>query len=487
MWNWPVTTGRRAASKHAARALLAMSLPLSIAACSPDAGNAEDREAAFRSPMGYIEPEAQRPGSAAAGYDALVNKAYVTCGIPYAAYKRSGASTSADRRLAGRTGRNAELPYNLTAHVTRSGVEVVASNCLTCHAAHFNGQLIVGLGNESLDFTRDAGALAERVGTHVIGEAETAEWRKWADRIGAIAPYIKTDTVGVNPAVNLTWALFAHRDPRTLAWSDQPLIAPPPRQPLPVSVPPWWRMKKKNAMFHTAAGRGDHARAMILASTLCTDSVAEARAIDSYAPDIRAFIASLEPPKYPFDIDRKLADRGREVFMKHCSSCHGTYDADPTYPNLVIALDAVGTDPALARTAVSGEENRFFRWLAKSFYGQISRLAPAPGYVAPPLDGVWATAPYLHNGSVPTIATLLESTKRPKYWLRSFESTDYDPRALGWAYSELRHGKAEAGDPDERKRIYDTTLPGYSNKGHTFGDVLTDAERAAVLEYLKTL
>ena len=56
-------------------------------------------------------------------------------------------------------------------------------------------------------------------------------------------------------------------------------------------------MKKKHAMFYTTLGRGDHARFMIFASMLCADSVEEAEAADAYSPDIRAFIASLEPPE----------------------------------------------------------------------------------------------------------------------------------------------------------------------------------------------
>ncbi len=126
---------------------------------------------------------------------------------------------------------------------------------------------------------------------------------------------------------------------------------------------------------------------------------------------------------------------------------------------------------------------------AQGYYDErvTSRLEPHLGYVAPPLDGIWATAPYLHNGSVPTIATLLDSSKRPRYWSRSFESTDYDAAALGWDFAELDHG--QAGEPTERARvkIYDTTLQGYGNGGHTFGDDLDDGERRAVLEYLKTL
>jgi len=464
-----------------------LTLVVALVACSPDSERPEPPAAAPRTALGVVHPDPQRPGTPEAGYDALVNKAYVTCGIPYEAYRKTAPAVSPARRLPGRKGRNAELPYSLTSHVTPGGVELVVPNCLTCHAAYFNGDLIVGLGNEAADFTENPAIVAEGLGVHVRGEAQSAEWRKWADRMAAISPYVVTDTVGVNPAVNLTWALFAHRDPKTLAWSSKPVIEPPPKRPLPVSVPPWWRMQKKHAMFYTAAGRGDHARLMILASALCTDSVQEARAIDAYAPDIRAFLASLEPPKYPFDIDRKLAARGRPVFEKHCSACHGTYGAQAQYPNLVIGLDAVGTDPALAAAATYGSEDRFLHWVQGSFYGEISSLAPAPGYYAPPLDGVWATAPYLHNGSVPTLESLLDSKTRPRYWLRSFDSSDYDRRRLGWNYTEPGHGKHSIADPVQRKRVYDTTLPGYSNQGHTFGDALSEEERRAVLEYLKTL
>jgi hypothetical protein len=105
--------------------------------------------------------------------------------------------------------------------------------------------------------------------------------------------------------------------------------------------------------------------------------------------------------------------------------------------------------------------------------------------VAPPLDGVWATAPYLHNGSVPTLAALLDSSQRPTYFIRS--TVDYDAAALGWSFDELDHGQADETDLERRDLIYDTTLLGYGNGGHTFGDMLSADDRAALLEYLKTL
>ncbi len=450
-----------------------------LAAC----GSEEPEAEASKSPVGPVPAAEQRPGDPQAGYEALVNNAYVTCGIPYAAYREFAEPPSPESLLPDRMGRNAELPYALTFHRTRDGVELVTSNCLTCHAEFFNGELIIGLGNESRDFTQDLSAFVESVGAYVSDERDAREWQKWADRWNAIAPYIRTETRGVNAADNLTLALFAHRNPETLEWSDEPLMEPPDTYVLPVSVPPWWRMSKKHAMFYHGGGRGDHAPWMMTASTLCTDTVEEAKQIDSYFPDVQAFIYSLKAPKYPYDIDRKLAEKGQPLFEQNCSGCHGTYGDNPTYPNLIVALEEVGTDPELAISATR-KEDRFIKWFNGSFYGRRATAAPAPGYYAPPLDGIWATAPYLHNGSVPTIAALLNSAVRPELWARTFDSTDYDQRALGWRFTEP---KSVPEGREARARVYDTRRFGYSNQGHTFGDELSPAERDAIIEYLKTL
>ena len=439
------------------------------------------------SPVGVVGEDKQRPGDAAAGYHALVNNPYVSCGIPYSAYKKTNPEATAKLRLTDRQGRNAELPYMLTAYTTKDNVELVVSNCLSCHASFFNDQLIIGLGNETADWTGDLVMVAEGVGAYVTTEPEAKEWRRWADRMNAIAPYVVTDTIGVNPANNLTLALIAHHDAETLNWSQEPLLEPPPQKPLPVSVPPWWRMQKKHALFYSTEGRGDHARFMMTAALFCTDTLAEASAIDAYFTDIRAYIASLQAPEYPFPIDEDLASQGEPIFTATCSPCHGFYGEQESYPNLVLGLDEIGTDPELARSAVE-DAKRFIHWYNTSFFGEKATVAPALGYIAPPLDGVWATAPYLHNGSVPSIEVLLNSSQRPRYWRRnSLDSTDYDQQSLGWAYTELSYGKEGAADREERKHIYDTTLLGYSNQGHTFGDSFTAVERRAVLEYLKTL
>ena len=434
---------------------------------------------------GPIPATEQRTGDPEIGYDILINRGYVTCGIPYEAYVASRKAVEIEHQLPGRRGRNAELPYNLNATTNEDGVELVVSNCLTCHGGTFNDKLEIGLGDEFRDFTTDPVPAIEAVGLFVSDGAPAEAWTRWADRIGTIAPYMRTDTFGVNPAPNLTAMLVAHRDPQTLEWHDEPLLAPPPREPLPVSVPPWWRMQKKHAMFYHGGGRGDHVRLMMLESLVCTDDLDEARAIDNWFTHVRAYIASLKPPSYPYPIDRELAAQGRAVFERNCAACHGTYGEDWSYPNLVVGLDEIGTDPAYAEQAV--EAKRFIGWFNGSFYGQGAESRPAPGYVAPPLDGVWATAPYLHNGSVPSIATLLDSDTRPTYWRHQLEPREYDADTLGWRYEVLDHGKDGTANAREARMIYDTTRYGYGNNGHTFGDALSESERQAAIEYLKSL
>jgi cytochrome c peroxidase len=112
-------------------------------------------------------------------------------------------------------------------------------------------------------------------------------------------------------------------------------------------------------------------------------------------------------------------------------------------------------------------------------------VADPGGYVAPPLDGIWATAPYFHNGSVPTLWHVLHSTERPKVWSRSEDG--YDQVKVGLEVTTFEHLPAEAKTAAERRRYFNTQQFGKSAAGHTFPDALSEKEKTAVLEYLKTL
>jgi cytochrome c5 len=422
-----------------------------------------------------IAAEPQRAGDPKRGWEALVSEGYVGCGVPRSLWSRFGGQTPPAYRLD--RARGADLPYFMNTVKMPSGVEVVTANCLGCHAAFLRGKLVVGLGEASADFTIElSNELA--VASLLLPEAERTEAAKLVNRLRALAPHVRTHTVGANPADHIAAVLFAHRDPKTLAWSDEPLIPLTDDKPIPVDVPAWWLLKRKTAMFHTGAGRGDQARIMMTASVMCVDDVATARAVDSYFPDVRAFILSLEPPPFPGEIDRVLAARGKQTFETTCAKCHGTYGPNGTYKSRVIPLAKIETDPMLAQHA--GQFALPFRkWFNGSFYGELARLEPGNGYVPPPLDGVWATAPYLHNGSVPNLAALLDSSRRKSRTRIERGGESYDLVDVGWPNND-------AGDAAP-KWVYDTSVPGYANTGHTFGDKLSDAERGGVIEYLKTL
>jgi len=192
-----------------------------------------------------------------------------------------------------------------------------------------------------------------------------------------------------------------------------------------------------------------------------------------------AYIYSLKPPPYPGTINEALATKGEAIFVQRCSKCHGTYGDKESFPNVLIPEAVIQTDSLLYKSNYSNPQ--FVEWFNKSWFTQgeyPARLEPFNGYIAPPLDGIWATAPYLHNGSVPDLEALLNSDLRPRYWHRNFDKPVYDYNKMGWVYKKLEQ---------PGKNSYDTDKPGYGNYGHTFGDRLTDTERKAVMEYLKKL
>jgi endo-cleaving rubber dioxygenase len=271
-----------------------------------------------------------------------------------------------------------------------------------------------------------------------------------------------------------------------------------------------------------------------------------------------------------------------------CASCHGAYSPryahDPAYlPSAdligvaghIVREDIIGTDPHRARMIVGTEQLRngwdtlWFGYadlnpdhaaaqagdplnemlndyptfaagtpladaLPSRAVGVCGWQGHTVGYNAPPLHGVWASAPYFHNGSVPTLRQVLRSSERVPVWRRQlnanggFDTTldGYDFERLGWKHDALDCGatpgfpyiECDPGVPVvgewvgqltalggeyfwnghqdiapltpyqvEQRKIYSSYRYGASNKGHVFSDVLNDAELSAILEYLKTL
>ncbi len=417
------------------------------------------------------------------GFAYLKNGEYIGSGMPLELIRKMKRLSGNPDTVLNREGINADLAYLLTAFTAENGVEVVNGNCFTCHAGEFNGQIVIGLGNSFSDYRQNMSFMGKglKMAMKLRYGKRSEEWAAYEDfgrYFEAMAPHIETNQPGVNPAAHLAEACVAFRDPQDLTYTEDPNFELP-RYVIATDVPPLWNVRKKNALYYTAVGRGDFSKLLFQASVLgIPDSAAAREAVTNFV-DVVAWLKSLEPPAYPGPIDQPLAQQGKLIFGEHCSGCHGAYGSDETYPNKVIALDVIKTDPYYATYAVQAP---IVEWYNNSWFATSqpeSFFLPEAGYIAPPLDGVWATAPYLHNGSVPTIEDLLNSKQRPAFWKRSGRSDDYDYQKIGWNYTVKNNG---AG-----KWTYDTTIPGYSNAGHYFGDKLTSDQRTAVIEYLKTL
>lgn len=243
-------------------------------------------------------------------------------------------------------------------------------------------------------------------------------------------------------------------------------------------------------------------------------------------------LRGLQSPQWPQDIlgpiDAALAARGAALYDAHCQACHAHIDRDDPARKVtaqIIGIDKVGTDPTAATNltsavvpsgilegALSPDGARYgatmpalvmlkdldirilstrpvaaVRALASAKLAGLEEtpkqgdytaateadpMAPLRAYKARPLNGAWASAPYLHNGAVPTLWALLSpEAERPATF--RVGRLEYDPQHVGFV----------ADGPLE----INTALTGNSNRGHTYGTTLPESDRWALIEYLKSL
>jgi mono/diheme cytochrome c family protein len=349
----------------------------------------------------------------------------------------------------------------------------VGTDCMLCHAGSILGKSYVGLGNSALD-------------VHALFE----DLHKASGRPGGL-PFTFSNARGTSEAASMSVYLLGYRNP------DLSLHMPPRnlgvRDDMCDDVPAWWLLKKKKTMYYTGSTDSRSVRSLMQFMLLPHNLRSTFEKEEATFRDIQAYILSLEAPKYPYPIDRPLARKGEALFNRTCAKCHGTYGEDWTYPNKIVPIDEIGTD----RRRYDGLSKEFGElynrsWFAREKAGWLGneyQTKATAGYLAPPLDGVWATAPYFHNGSAPTLYHVLKSKSRPRIFTRSFrtDAEAYDTVNVGWKVKVLSCGADAKMTPYQRRLIYDTTQPGRGNGGHTFGDELTEEQRRAVIEYLKTL
>jgi len=431
----------------------------------------------------------------AAGRRFLLHGDYIGAGIPLPLWKQLAAAVPKPVRYLDRDGVDPSVPDDMNQYRTPRGVEVVSGvNCLGCHASRFRGDLVIGMGNSLRDWSgaRNSYAPLKFLAsiTYADGAPERDVLREFIRGAEALDGTAFTPTRGLNPAFRFEEVAAAYRHPADLSWSEQPLYDIPDAG-VWSDVPPWWTLRKKLTLYYNGMGQGDFARLIQQIGVVMISDARDAERTLPHMQDVIAYIKTLRPPAHPGPIDTALRDAGAEIFAARCADCHGTYSssshtagvpAHETYPNKLIPIDEVGTDPVYAQRIQS---SGIHGWFNRSWFaGQGAAYADATlAYVAPPLDGVWCTAPYFHNGSVPTLEAVLNSRSRPQRWRRSFDEFDYDTASPGWRFDAVP--PTFIGPPS--RLDYDTTHLGCGNQGHTYGDDLSDAERRAVIEYLKTL
>ncbi len=433
-------------------------------------------------------------GDAARGREHLLTRGYLPADFDQEVFdelwttweeplkERAARAPVAERR------RMAMARYGLTPHPddpARSLQYVVGADggwtmsCLACHQGQVRGRAIPGVPNSTYALE----TLTEEVRAVKVRQRKAFGHMD----LGSLLLPLGT-TVGTTNAVIFGVALMRHRD------ADLAIVQRPPRFDLlhhDMDAPAWWHYRRRQSLYVDGFAAKGH-RVLMQFLLVKENGPEKFRAWEDEFRDIEAWIADLEPPRWPGAIDAALAERGRGVFGRHCAECHGTYGPDGVYPERLVPLAEIGTDPVRLQS-LSREDRGALNASWFGHFGADRRTADVDlaareagtGYVAPPLDGVWATAPYLHNGSVPTLWHLLHPDARPVVWRRS--ATGYDDRRVGLEVEERDAMPAEKLPPADRRRYFDTRKPGKSAAGHDFPAALDDAEKAAVLEYLKTL
>ena len=386
----------------------------------------------------------------------------------------------------------------------RDGKQLVNGNCFSCHAGVVNGQVVAGLGNNH------------------INQSSPQTERARGDNFGPYAVW----RLGARLADPANKGMVLAKEKTEL----EGLLAAGPLPP--VDPMPWWLMKYKKLDYWYADGGIYNAAHFAVNFTTPHDKINEHRAqhVQTVAKAL-AFARETQSPPYPKSLDAELVQRGADLFhgrrrpavmkgFRTCKTCHGSYtkkssDADFSQPgswtvdyDFSHVLRNVKTDASYNTTLqrlgpIAEHINKLEAYFTVQGTPELIPTTSVPtksGYVAPPLVGVWASAPYFHNGSVPTVEAVLNSKIRPEIWSRNpRDPYAYDLERVGMAFEAMSRSEFEQSAADaegapflsqariDHGAIYDTKRFGHGNMGHTWGDSLSADERSAVIEFLKSL
>lgn len=389
-------------------------------------------------------------------------------------------------------------PMGLVATEVAPGVKTVTTNCLMCHASRIDGKVIWGGRNPMLDFQ----SLME----DMMRSDELANGKPMTESNFPFPLVYNTSAGGFN-TIEFVGKGLAWRDKNLDVVASfiegvtgqKPLRNMGNLTPADSTVLPWWNTKLKKRMFwdgwlsadsyrHSAAFR-------ILMTPVGTVSGQIIRDEEALLHQIHNYTVAHTPPKFPSaHIEEgalNKAERGRQLFNTSCAKCHGQYD-DPAkkYPEFYVSNERIKFDGARL-SAVTPEYLQSYReWMTEFDLDPKKVRTKAEqerGYLSPPLKGIWALAPYFHNGSVPTLYHVIMPEKRPKIW-RINTVDSFDKSRVGLKIDEFE------AIPDglrgrDRRTFVNTSDPGKSNMGHDnrIFRKFTEVEAMDLIEYLKTL
>lgn len=239
-----------------------------------------------------------------------------------------------------------------------------------------------------------------------------------------------------------------------------------------VDLPQIWNQKPRVNLYLHWDGNNNNINERNYAAAMAIGATPQSVITASFKR-VTDFLLTLPPPKFPFPIQQDAAARGQKIYDQACAGCHAFGTARV---GQVEDIATIGTDRHRLDSFTAGLVDRFHAINNPPFVFDAYRKTN--GYSDVPIDGIWARAPYLHNGSVPTLWALLQPpASRPAVFDRGCDL--YDPKNVGFT--------CVGAGPDQVAFRLDTSAPGNGNQGHNYGTALKDAEKWDLIEYLKTL
>lgn len=344
-------------------------------------------------------------------------------------------------------------------------------NCFACHGGNLYGATYPGAPNT----TYALASLTEQVRKIKIASRKTLTHMD----IGSVFMPLGT-TVGTSNAVMFGVALMNYRDAELNVFENR---APAEMVHHDMDAPAWWHFHRKRHIYIDGFAEKGH-RGLMQFMLVKQNGPKQFQEWENEFRDVYTFLQELRPPKYPLNIVAQKAQRGSVVFQKACAHCHGTYSPNvPEYSEVRVPIEEIKTD-RVRLDSLSQTHRRSYGQSWFAHFGMQQTFEQVDGYVAPPLDGIWATAPYLHNGSVPTLWHMLHPNARPKVWKRNALALDIEK--VGLCVEEFDSVPDSLGR-FEHRWFFDTGVTGKSSAGHDYPNELSEEEKDWLLEYLKTL